>query len=419
MALTSGIYRFCLLAAAWLCALPIAAENWPHWRGPRFDGTSAETDLPTTWSRSENVRWRLPLPGPAGSTPVVWGERAFLTSTEKGSDALLALAVGGDGRELWRREVDHGRQRVMQQLAHETSLASPSPVTDGERLWALFGTATLTCFDAAGGEVLWQHDLAERYGEPKTYFGLASSPLLYGGRLYLQFLHTDRQLVVALDPRTGGEVWAHERPTDARDECLHAYTSPIPLRSAGSGEDLLLIHGADHLTAHRLGDGAEVWRHGGLNPKDGYNPMLRLVATPVAVDGLVIVPSAKRGPVYALLPEGAQGDITGAAKHTAWGRERGTPDVPSPLVVDGLVYLSGENGKLTVLDAKTGEEIYAERVHLSTHRASPVAADGKIFLTATDGTVSVLRPGRSFEVLAKNSVEEHLAASPAISGGTM
>ena len=401
-----------------LSALPGAAENWPHWRGPRFDGTSTETGLPTTWSRDNNVRWRLPLPGPAGATPVVWGERVFLTSTDKGSDAVLVLAVSRSGKELWRREVDRGSQRVPPRFALETTLASPSPVTDGEHLWALFGTAKLVAFDL-DGEAVWTRDLAALYGEPKTYFGLSSSPFLHGGRLYLQLLHTDRQLVLALDPGTGEEIWAHERRTDARAECLHAYTSPVAYRPGGDGEELLLIHGADYLTAHRPADGAEVWRHGGLNPKDGYNTSLRLVATPVVADGLVVVPSAKRGPVYGLRPAGARGDITGAARHTAWDIERGTPDVPSPLVHGGIVYLSGESGRLTVLDAAKGTEVYAERVHQSTHRGSPVIADGKLLLTGTDGTVSVLRPGKSFEVLAKNSVEERLAASPAISGGTI
>jgi len=405
-----------LLTACSLWAIPGAAENWPHWRGPRFNGTSTETGLPTTWSREENVRWRLPLPGPAGSTPVVWGDRLYLTSTRDQGDSLYVLAVSRDGEIAWQREVDHGTQKVFPSLASETTLASPSPVTDGDHLWVLFGTARLTAFDR-DGEELWQRDLAADYGPPRTYFGLSSSLLLDGGKLYVQMLHTDRQLVLALDPQTGKELWVHDRKTDAHDECLHSYASPTPFRSGE--EELLLIHGADYLTAHRPSDGAEIWRHGGLNPVDGYNPAFRLVATPVVAGGLVVLPTAKRGPVYGLRPAGARGDITGSESHTAWHLERGTPDVPSPLVHDGLVYLNGEKGTLTVLDAGSGEELYAERVHQSNHRGSPVYADGKIFLTATDGTVSVLRPGRTFELLAKNSVDEYLASSPAISGGTI
>ncbi|MEE8524549.1 MAG: PQQ-binding-like beta-propeller repeat protein [Thermoanaerobaculia bacterium] len=399
-----------------LGASPAVAENWPHWRGPRFDGTSTETGLPTIWSGDQNVRWRLPLPGPAGSTPVVWGDRLYLTSTHKDGDSLHVLAVSRDGELAWQREVDRGTQKVFPSLASETTLASPSPVTDGEHLWVLFGTAKVMAIDR-GGKEIWKRDLAADYGQPKTYFGLSSSLLLDDGKLYVQMLHTDRQLVLALDPQTGKELWVHDRKTDARDECLHSYASPTLFR-AGE-EKLLLIHGADYLTAHRPSDGAEAWRHGGLNPEDSYNPSFRLVATPVVADGLVVLPTAKRGPVYGLRPAGAKGDITGSESHTAWHMERGTPDVPSPLVHDGLVYLNGEKGTLTVLDTGSGEELYAERVHQSNHRGSPVYADGKIYLTGTDGTVSVVRAGRTFELLAKNTVDGYLASSPAISDGTI
>lgn len=403
-----------LLAAA----LPISAraENWPHWRGPRFDGTSQETGLPTEWSAEKNVRWRLPLPGKGAATPIVWDDRVFVTSTVDDSDELVLLAVGRDGEVLWRRTVTQGAVKTPKWAQTETSPAAPSPVTDGYHLWTFFGTGVVAAFDFDGHE-LWKTDLVARYGELSTYFGLSSSPFVDGERLYVQALNANSQLVLALDKATGEELWKLERATDAHDECLHAYTSPQVIRP--DGQDVLLVHGADYLTGHKTSDGSELWRHGGLNPKDGYNPSLRLVATPVYADGLLVVPSAKRGPVYGLDPAGARGDITGAAKHQVWHLERGTPDVPSPLVHDGLVYLSDEDGKLACVDAKTGETLYAERVHASTHRGSPVYADGKVFLMATDGTVSVVRAGRKYELLAENSVDERVAASLAVSGGTL
>ena len=225
--------------------------------------------------------------------------------------------------------------------------------------------------------------------------------------------------MVALDGKTGKEVWKHERPTDATDECLHSYTSVLPF-TAESGGDVLLVHGADYLSAHSFADGAEIWRYGSLNPKDNYNPMYRLVSTPIAKDGLIVVPTAKRGPVFGLRPGAAKGKIEDNAPQVAWKLDRGTPDVPSPLIADDLVYLADENGRLTVVDVTNGETLYAERVHQSPHRGSPVLADGKLYLTGTDGTVSVLRPGRKFEVLAKNTIDAgRLAASPAISQGTI
>ena len=399
-----------------LVAPPLSAENWPHWRGPHFDGTSTETGLPTTWGADENLHWKLELPGPGGSTPVVWGDRIFLTTSVEDSEDLRVLAVGRDGSLLWSRTAATGSKEVFAQFAIETTSASPSPVTDGERVVALFGTATLVAYDF-NGEELWRRELAEDYGAPNTYFGLSSSPLILDGKVIVQNLHTDRQLLAAFDVATGETAWVHDRTTDARAECLHSYASPVPF---GSGDDAqVLIHGADYVSGHRPGDGAEVWRHGGLNPADSYNPAFRLVASPVVAGDLVVVPTAKRGPVYGLRPGGANGNVTGKTEHRAWLLDRGTPDVPSPVVHDGLVYLSGENGRLTVLDAASGETLFAERVHQSTHRGSPVLADGKLFLTATDGTVSVLKPGKTLEVLAKNHLEDRLAASPAISDGTI
>ncbi len=411
------------LLALLLLVTPAVAGNWPHWRGPHLNSISGETGLPMTWSAGEdgekNVRWRYDLPGPAASTPIVWGDRIFVTSTIKDADGLLVMALDRDGKLLWKKNADEGAVKVFEQFAHETNAAAPSPVTDGEHLYVLFGTANLFSFDM-DGQVAWKVDLEERYGRPKTYFGLSASPLLRGDHLYLHLLHTDAQLVLALDKATGKEVWKRERPTDATDECLHSYASVMPFQPAGGGDELLLVHGADYISAHSFKDGAEAWRFGTLNPKDNYNPMFRLVSSPIAHDGLVVVPTAKRGPVFGVRPGAAKGSIQDGAQQLAWKLDKGTPDVPSPLIADGLVYLSGENGRLTVVDAESGETVYAERVHQSQHRGSPVLADGKLFLTGTDGTVSVLRPGRKFEVLAKNKIDAgRLSASPAISQGTI
>jgi outer membrane protein assembly factor BamB len=402
-----------------LCAPIAAEEGWPHWRGPNFDGTSSAEGLATEWGPEKNVHWRLALPGAAASTPIVWKERIYLTSAVEGEKALRVLAVDAAGQVVWHRDVSSGSfdfSGPMAQFALETNPASPSPVTDGKRLYTLFGSGHLLALDFEGKE-LWRRDLEKDYGPFQFYFGLSSSPFAVDGRLYVQILNTHSQLVLALDATSGATLWKHERTTDARQECLHSYASPFVARVGGKPQ--LVVHGADYTTGHALDGGSELWRHGGLNPEEGYNPTFRLVATPVYTEGLLVVPSAKRGPVYGLRLEGASGQLTGAEKHTAWALERGTPDVPSPVVVDGLVYLAGEDGRLAVLDATTGETVYAERVHQSTHRASPVAADGKIYLAATDGTVSVVRAGRSYELLAKNELGERLAASPAIAGDTL
>ena len=406
-----------LVLLAVFLATPVTAGDWPTWRGPTMDGLAGQADLPTTWDRKKNVRWRVDLPGPAASTPVIEGNRLFLTTTVEGEPALRVMAISTSGKVLWSDEPDAGTLEVFERFASETSLASPSPALGDGRLYVLFGTGQLLAYSTTKTrEVVWQRDLKAVYGEPRLYFGLSSSPLFHEGRLYLQLIHGGRQAVVAVDAATGEDLWAIERETDAKKECLHAYTSPLLFGRGASAK--LVIHAADYTTAHRLDNGQEIWRHGGLNPPESYNPSLRLVATPVASGDWLIAPSAKRGPVYALKPRAAKGPLTGTDK-AAWKLERGTPDVPSPLVYDGLVYLASENGRLSVYELATGEMLYEERVHQSTHRASPVAVDGKILLTATDGTVSVVRAGRSYELLAKNELGERLAASPAVAGQTL
>lgn len=191
-----------------------------------------------------------------------------------------------------------------------------------------------------------------------------------------------------------------------------------PLFCIAMVKEFLLIHGADYITAHRLNDGGEIWRCGGLNPGDRYNPSLRLVASPVAIPGLIVVPSAKNGPVLGLKPDG-KGNITESRQNYHWKMLAGTPDVPSPLIHGGLVYLCRENGDLSVLDAQTGRKLYLEHTHQSRHRASPVYGDGKIYVTSREGTVSVVKAGRQFELLAQNNLAEPIAASPVISNGIL
>ncbi|HEY4492034.1 MAG TPA: PQQ-binding-like beta-propeller repeat protein, partial [Acidobacteriota bacterium] len=220
--------------------------------------------------------------------------------------------------------------------------------------------------------------------------------------------------VVALDKSNGREIWKHIRESDARDECEHSYASPFLYRD--SKHEFLLIHGADYITAHRVADGAEIWRCGGLNLKSNYNPAFRFVASPVATAGLIVVPSAKNGPVLGLKPDGT-GDITNLKQHYAWILSHGTPDVPSPLIYGGLVYLCKEDGELICLDAKTGQKIYHEQTRRTRHRASPVYAGGKIYLTARDGVVTVVKAGRQFQILSQNELGETISASPIISNG--
>jgi outer membrane protein assembly factor BamB len=394
-------------------------------------------------------------------------------------------------------------------------MASPSPSTDGKHVWVFFGTGDLACLDVDGNEK-WKISLQQRYGAFDIQFGIHSTPVLHDGRLYLQIIHgpmrgdAEPAYVVAFDAATGKEIWKRDRKTSANFECKHSYASPV-LYDDGATE-FLVTHGGDYVMAHRLTDGAEIWRHGGMNPpadsgtadaaapgpsggtataggggglverfdtnKDGkvarseipegptrrvfdrfaeqhkldpektytvaelkklagaaeqapakksaagragpagYNATLRFVASPVVAPGMIVVPSAKRGNVLALRPDLA-GDATSDKDAKVWTLARGTPDVPSPLVHGGFVYLVGEDGVLTCLSAKTGELVYRERVHGARHRASPIYAGGHVYIPAFDGRVSVVKAGAKYELVAQNDLSETLTASPVASNGTL
>ena len=393
-----------LLFASFILVGSLSADNWHQWRGPSNDGISQAAGAPTHWSQTENVQWRLPLPGEAASTPVVWEDKIFLTSAE--GNTLVLMCISTRGEELWKRTIGRGNRIVR---GGEGNSAAPSPVTDGERVWAFFGTGDLVCYDLQGNEV-WHTNIAKRYGRFNLYFVMASTPLLDKDRLYMHLIHSNAWLVLALDKMTGEEIWKHKRKSDATEECEHAYTSPILYRDAE--REYLIVHGADYVTAHSLEDGSEIWRCGDLNPKTSYNYTLRFVATPVVTEGLIVVPSAKNGPVVGIDPA-AQGDVTNS-KWQRWKLRQGTPDVPSPLIHDGLIYLCRENGDLICLDAETGKQLYRERTHRHRHRASPVYANGHIYLTSRDGVITVVKAGREFEIVASNSMGEVIAASPVI-----
>jgi len=394
-------------------------ENWPQWRGARLDGVSRENTAPTKWSKTENVAWRLPLPGPAGATPVVWDDRIYLTSVAGAEKQDLALlCVGTDGKALWQRQVTTGSKDLR---TDEGNFASPSPCTDGDHVWAFFGTGDLACFTRDGKEV-WKLNVQDRYGQFSIQFGMASTPVLDRGRLYLQLIHGEMRSkeqvarVACLDAATGREIWQVGRPSDGTFECRHSYASPTLYRD--EQREYLLTHGADYIVAHDLKDGHELWRCGDLNPKGKYNQTLRFVASPLAVPGMIVVPSAKKLGVLCLKPDG-QGDLSDQPSASYWRWTSNTPDVPSPLIVGDLLYLCREDGILVVVEAKTGEVIYTQPTTRDRHRASPVYAGGNIYLTARNGTITVVKAGRKYEEVAKNEMQESTSASPVFANGRL
>lgn len=394
----------------------LLADNWPQWRGAKGDGVSTEKNIPSEWDKASNVAWKLDLPGAAGSTPAIWNDKIFVTSVD--GDDLLLICVSTTGKKLWSAKLGEGNRNVR---TDEGNTASPSPATDGKYVWATMANGITACYSVDGKEV-WKFDLQERYGKFKIQFGMTATPVLHNGKLYVQLIHgegraqTQEAIVVCLDAVTGKEVWEIDRVTGASKENEHSYASPMIYKDAA--HEYLITHGGDYAIAHQLGDGKEIWRCC-LNPQgEKYHPTLRFVSSPLATEGMIIVPSAKNGPVVSVKPD-SKGDVSNKTEAFIWKHDRGTPDVPSPLYHDGLVYLCRENGNLVCVDAKSGEKLYEERTVRDRHRASPVYADGKIYLTARNGTVTVVKAGREFEVISKNDLGEPTTASPAISNGTI
>jgi outer membrane protein assembly factor BamB len=382
------------------------AENWPQWRGPQLTGVSKEKNLPVRWTTEENVTWRLALPSWSGSTPIIWEDRIFLNVAD-GDDLYLWCVNRSKGSVVWKRHLGSGNVKMRKQ-----NMSSPSPVTDGANVFVMTGTGILKGFDFDGKE-LWARDIQKDYGRFGLNWGYASSPLLYGDALYVQVLHgmktDDPSYVLRIDKETGKTVWRVNRPTKAIRESPDSYATPALLRYGKEVE--IVIAGGDVLTGHDPGTGKELWRAGGFNPEN--NPANRIIASPVATEGVVIAPTRVR-PVQAFRA-GGRGNIT--ESHRLWKFGNG-PDVPTPVSDGKYFYTVNDMGIAWCLDAKTGKTIWGpERIKPGTYSSSPVLADGKLYVTNEDGLTTVIKPAPKFEVLAENDLDDYCLSSPAISDG--
>ncbi len=398
-----------ILPAVILIALSctvIHADNWPQWRGPEFKGTSREKNLPVQWSTTENIAWKLALPGLGGSTPIIWGERVFLHIAD-GDDLFLWCVDRKQGTVLWKKRLGGGNFKT-----RKHNMSSPSPVTDGKSVYVMTGTGVLKGFDFDGRE-LWSRDIQKDYGKFGLNWGYASSPMLYEDALYVQVLHgmntDDPSYVLRINKRTGKTAWRVERQTKAISESPDAYTTPGLLRYGKTVE--IVITGGDCVTGHDPATGKELWRANGLNPNN--DPYYRIVASPVIADGIIYAPSRVR-PLLALR-SGGRGDVT--KSHLLWSTPNG-PDVPTPVTDGRYFYIANDRGIIWCLDAKTGQEIYGQqRIKSGTYSASPVLSDGKIYITNEDGLTTVIKAGPKFEILAENDLNDYCLSSPAISEG--
>jgi outer membrane protein assembly factor BamB len=406
------------LTIALLCSLPAPTsgpDDWTGWRGPRGDGT-ADGSPPIEWSEEKNVRWKAALPGAGLSSPIVWGAQVFVTTAvptgkkragvvnehfrepfELEEQEFLVLAFArASGKELWRKRVN---QAMPHEPTHPTNTyATPTPATDGSRVYCSFGSFGLYALTLAG-ELVWQVDLGDL---TNNGHGEGSSPLLHDGRLILLWAHWGNSFLIALDPASGKERW--RTPLPEGNNCS------TPLVVHVEGGDQIVVAGKRTI-AFDPGTGRELWSFGEREPGTGTT-----MASPVAIGELVLVPSVDRGDLRALvaLPGGEPAEML-------WSR-RSSDDIPSLLAYEQRLYLlRGDSGQLTVLDSATGEVEYGpERLKgVSEAWASPVVAGGRLYVTGRDGKVEVLALAPEVHTLAVNALEDAFDASPAVAGNEL
>ncbi len=429
-----------VIGAASLGAAEHGGDQWPQFRGPGCRGVGPDDPrLPDRWSLAEsqpgreNIRWFRPIPGRGWSSPIVWGDRVWLT-TAVAADELDAprrgLYFGGNrqqapdttlhwlvlcldastGDVVWEREVVSGKPPEAIHL--KNSYASETPVTDGKHVWACFGNVGLFCLDAATGEIVWKRDFEPRL--TRTGWGPAASPAVHEGRVYVVRDNEETSTLTAYDAATGETVWEVDR--DERSN----WSSPFVWQNRLRTE--IVTPGSGMTRAYDL-DGKLLYEFGGGS--------MVTIATPYAVDDLLYVSSGyvmgRRKPLWAIRP-GAAGDVTLSEDQTAndaiaWSRPDIAPYNPSTLVHDGLLYVLSDRGILSCFDAVTGAEVYS-RERLPEGRAfsaSPWVANGRIFCANEYGETFVVKAGRDFEILHVNRLtdDDMIMASPAIAGGRL
>jgi outer membrane protein assembly factor BamB len=421
---------FCLSAVAALAGSPDlkpTRDNWPNWRGPNADGlASPGANPPTTWDQNKNIKWKVAIPGRGGATPIVWGRQVFVvtaidTEREAKPEELPAQdprfekktnppthfhsfdIISLDrqtGETIWRQTAT---EAVPHEGHHEThSYAGGSPTTDGQRLYVSFGSFGVYAYDLAG-RLLWKREL----GRLNTRFGWgeAVTPVVHGDSLVLNWDQEADSRLIVLDSASGATRWELNR-----DEKTSWNTPAVVTHD---GRTQIIINGTNRVRSYDLADGKEIWQVGGMT--------VNAIPSPLVADGVAYVMSGFNGAAAVAVPLTATGDLD-ASSQVAWRHDKGTPYVPSPILVDGRLYFTKANTQvLTVLDAKTGKQIgESERLPgATTFFASPAAAGDRLFFLSQSGVTVVLKAGDKPEVLATNNLGETINASPVIVGKTL
>jgi outer membrane protein assembly factor BamB len=383
------------------CGISAANDNWPGFRGPSADGQSDSTGLPTTWSDTENVAWKVKIPGRGWSSPVIWGPQVWVTTATEDGHQLSAVCLDRDtGRVIY--DLPMFAVETSQVMHKFNSYASPTPVIEEGRVYLSWGAYGIACVDTATGKTLWvRRDLLCEH-----YRGPGSSPILHGDLLIQHYDGFDFQYVVALNKQTGKTVWKTDRPTDFgtdNGDVKKAYATPIVVSI--NGREQLISPASKGTFGYDVKTGEEIWRV----TYDQFSTPAR----PLFHNGNLIFSSGFSKGVLVSVRADGHGDVT--STHFNWKVDKAMPSKPSPLLVDGLVYTVQDQGVATCLDEQTGQEVWVARLG-GNYSASPIAADGKLYFLSEEGKTTVVKPGRKYEMLAENTLPDGFMASPAVAG---
>jgi outer membrane protein assembly factor BamB len=389
--------------------LPAAADNWPAWRGADGGGHSKEKGLPVKWSATENVKWKVELPGPCNSTPIVWGDKVFLTqATDKGQKRSLMCLNRKDCSLLWEKTVEYKDKEP----THQTNpYCAASPVTDGERVVVSYGSAGLFCYDFKG-ELLWRRDL----GKSHHIWGNAASPVLYGDLALLNFGPGERTFLLAVNKKDGKDVWKVDEVGgklggEGPSTWVGSWSTPVVAKVEGHDELIMTWPGV--VRAYDPKDGKLLWSCMGLAKDSGGD---RLVYTsPLVAPGVVVAMAGFMGPYLAVKP-GGKGDVT--ETHRLWRETKAPQRVGSGVIVGEHVYIVNEPGTAQCIELRTGKTLWTERTGAKSW-GSMVAADGKLYLLNQEGETVVLEASPTFKILSRNPLKEHTNSSIAVSDGEL
>lgn len=378
-----------------LLAVSVLAEDWPEFRGPTGQGISDERGLPLTWSETKNVKWKIAIPGQGWSSPAIIGDRIWLTSATEEGKSLRAICVDRNTGAI-TQNVEVFRIKSLGPMSPKNSVASPTPVLEGDRVYLHFGAHGTACITQAG-EIVWKTRLDYDNGQ----HGPGGSPVLYENLLIVSCDGNNYQFVAALDKQTGKTKWKKMR------QGYQAYTTPLVVKLPGG--DQVISPGAFRAVAYEPRTGKEIWQ---VTYGDGFSNVPR----PVYGNGLVFICTGFQEPSLLAVRLEGRGDVT--RKQVAWSLKRGAPLTPSPLLVGDELYMITDNGIATCVDAATGKEHWKARVG-GNHSASPIFADGRIYFLSEEGESVVMAPGKEFKVLAKNELNGETLASMAVSGSSI